>query len=62
VAQTGGEVVVRDLGSTNGVRINGSPVTFGRLKHGDTLAIAHLVFRLDTRAGAEVRLQRDRPP
>ncbi len=41
------EVVVRDLGSTNGIRINGKRVEMGRLKLGDELMIAHIRFRLD---------------
>jgi hypothetical protein len=43
-----GEVVVRDLGSTNGIRINGQRVEMGRLRSGDELSIAHIRFRLDT--------------
>lgn len=42
-----GEVLVRDLGSTNGVRINGQRVEAGRLKPGDELSIAHLRYRLE---------------
>ncbi len=42
----GGEVEVRDLGSTNGVRINGRLVISGRLRPGDRLTIAHLEFRV----------------
>jgi pSer/pThr/pTyr-binding forkhead associated (FHA) protein len=41
-----GEVLVRDLGSTNGTWINGRRVEVGRLQHGDVLGIAHLRFRL----------------
>jgi pSer/pThr/pTyr-binding forkhead associated (FHA) protein len=41
-----GEVLVRDLGSTNGTWINGQRVEVGRLQHGDVLSIAHLRFRL----------------
>jgi predicted component of type VI protein secretion system len=41
-----GEVMVRDLGSTNGTRINGRCVHAGRLRDGDELAIAHLRYRL----------------
>jgi pSer/pThr/pTyr-binding forkhead associated (FHA) protein len=41
-----GEVLVRDLGSTNGTRINGRLVEKGRLQPGDVLGIAHLRFRL----------------
>jgi len=45
--QENGEVVVRDLGSTNGIRINGQRVEMGRLKAGDELSIAHIRYRLD---------------
>lgn len=46
-----GEVLVRDLGSTNGIRINGQRVEIGRLRVGDELSIAHIRYRLDTGAG-----------
>ena len=36
---------IRDLGSTNGVRVNGSRVTAADLKHGDLLEIGSLSFR-----------------
>jgi hypothetical protein len=39
-----GEVLVRDLGSTNGTRINGRRVAAGRLRPGDELAIADLRY------------------
>jgi hypothetical protein len=42
-----GDLIVRDLGSTNGIRINGQRVEEGRLKVGDELSIAHIRFRLD---------------
>ena len=41
-----GTVLVRDLGSTNGIRINGHRVEFGRLHDGDELSIAHIRYRL----------------
>jgi hypothetical protein len=41
------QVVVRDLGSTNGIRINGERVETGRLKRGDELSIAHIRYRLE---------------
>jgi pSer/pThr/pTyr-binding forkhead associated (FHA) protein len=41
-----GEVLVLDLGSTNGTRINGRRVEKGVLRPGDVLGIAHLRFRL----------------
>jgi hypothetical protein len=42
-----GKVVVLDLGSVNGTRINGRPVELGRLRPGDELSIAHLRYRID---------------
>jgi pSer/pThr/pTyr-binding forkhead associated (FHA) protein len=39
IAQVEDYLVVRDLGSTNGVRINGVRVLEGRLTHGDELTI-----------------------
>jgi pSer/pThr/pTyr-binding forkhead associated (FHA) protein len=57
VAGAGGEVVVRDLGSTNGLRINGQRVQWGRLKPGDTLAVAQVEFRVESDAEAGVRLR-----
>jgi hypothetical protein len=45
--QEDGDVFVRDLGSTNGVRINGQRVESGRLRPGDELSIAHIRYRLD---------------
>ena len=41
------QVVVRDLGSTNGIRINGMLVETGRLRPGDELSIAHIRYRLE---------------
>ncbi len=40
-------LVVRDLGSTNGIRINGHRVEEGRIRVGDELSIAHIRYRLD---------------
>ena len=49
----GGAVVVRDLGSTNGIRINGQRVEIGRLRPGDELSIAHIRYRLEKGEGRE---------
>lgn len=69
MTQDQGDVVVRDLGSTNGIRINGQRVEFGRLHSGDELSIAHIRYRLDNGQGHEVTLADtgagrlpDRPP
>jgi pSer/pThr/pTyr-binding forkhead associated (FHA) protein len=40
------QVVVRDLGSTNGIWINGERVETGKLRPGDELSIAHIRYRL----------------
>ena len=47
IAAEDGEVVVRDLGSTNGIRINGQRVERGRLRPGDEISIAHIRYRLE---------------
>ncbi len=47
MTQESGDVVVRDLGSTNGIRINGQRVEIGRLRPGDELSIAHIRYRLE---------------
>jgi predicted component of type VI protein secretion system len=47
MSQDSGEVTVRDLGSTNGIRINGQRVERGRLRAGDELSIAHIRYRLE---------------
>ena len=41
-----GMVLVRDLSSTNGCRINGQRITNGAVMPGETLAIAGVNFRL----------------
>jgi len=56
MTQDHGELVVRDLGSTNGIRINGQRVEMGRLRAGDELSIAHIRYRLDTGEGQEMTL------
>ncbi len=49
-----GEVIVKDLGSTNGIRINGQRVEKGRLRIGDELSIAHIRYRVDDGNGQEM--------
>jgi hypothetical protein len=56
MTQDRGDVVVRDLGSTNGIRINGQRVEMGRLKSGDELSIAHIRYRLDNGEGHEATM------
>ncbi len=47
------QVVIRDLGSTNGIRINGMRVASGRLRPGDELSIAHIRYRLEGEEDSE---------
>ena len=47
IAQVNDHLVVRDLCSTNGIRINGQRVEIGRLRAGDELSIAHIRYRLE---------------
>lgn len=56
MTRNSGEVLIRDLGSTNGIRINGQRVEQGRLRIGDELSIAHIRFRLDDGQGQEMTL------
>ncbi|GAC1347421.1 MAG: hypothetical protein NVSMB14_10130 [Isosphaeraceae bacterium] len=56
MSQSSGEVLVRDLNSTNGIRINGQRVAEGRLRPGDELSIAHIRFQLDDGQGHEVTM------
>ena len=48
--------VVRDLGSTNGIRINGQRVESGRVRPGDELSIAHIRYRLEGGLNNQVTL------
>src|SRR5437588_10325665 len=40
-------VVIRDLGSRNGLRMNGQVVEEAQLSHGDEVAIGPLIFKFD---------------
>src|SRR5437763_5598539 len=46
IAQVNNYLVVRDLGSTNGIRINGVRVLEGRLKSGDELTIGNFRYEV----------------
>ncbi len=46
VAQVGDYLVVRDLGSTNGIRINGVRVLEGKLRAGDELTIGNHRYQI----------------
>jgi predicted component of type VI protein secretion system len=65
IAQVTDYLVVRDLGSTNGIRINGVRVVEGRLRAGDELTIGSSRFRVrwdDDGAGAAAPLRSAREP
>src|SRR5438067_13332572 len=46
VVKTDGLLLLRDLGSTNGTRVNGTRVRRAALLPNDQLAIAHFKFRI----------------
>jgi predicted component of type VI protein secretion system len=46
IAQVADHLVVRDLGSTNGIRINGTRVVQGRLRVGDELTIGNYRYQM----------------
>lgn len=46
IAQVNNYLVVRDLGSTNGVRINGVRVVEGQLKPGDELTVGNFRYQV----------------
>ena len=46
IAKTDGLLLLRDLGSTNGTRVNGTRVRRAALLPNDQLCIAHLKFRV----------------
>ncbi|AWM37487.1 Glycogen accumulation regulator GarA [Gemmata obscuriglobus] len=46
LAQVNDYLVIRDLGSTNGVRINGERVAEGKLKPGDELQIGNFKYQV----------------
>jgi pSer/pThr/pTyr-binding forkhead associated (FHA) protein len=46
IALVRGDVVIRDLGSTNGTWINGRRVAAGWIRPGDEVAIAHVRYHL----------------
>ena len=60
IAQVSDYLVVRDLGSTNGVRVNGVRVTEGRLNAGDELTIGNHRYQVAWEAGVLAAAQQ--PP
>lgn len=52
IAQVNNYLVVRDLGSTNGVRINGHRVLEGKLQSGDELTVGNFRYQVYLDAGS----------
>ena len=55
IAQVGEEFIIRDLGSTNGIKVNGIRVAEGRLKAGDKLTIGNHSYELANDASSNLR-------
>jgi pSer/pThr/pTyr-binding forkhead associated (FHA) protein len=64
IAQVSDYLVVRDLGSTNGIRVNGERVHESRLTEGDELTIGTLAYQVTWNEPAEAPEARGRqePP
>ena len=68
IAQVADRLVVRDLGSTNGLRINGVRVVEGHLKAGDELTIGNFRYKVywgdgvPSSPSVEVERRPERPP
>src|ERR1051326_2132213 len=58
IAQVSDYLVVRDLGSTNGIRINGVRSLEGRLHPGDELTIGGLRYQVRWEPMAQVSMER----
>jgi pSer/pThr/pTyr-binding forkhead associated (FHA) protein len=52
IAKTDGLLFIRDLGSTNGTKVNGQRVTRGALLPGDELAFANARYKVHLGPGA----------
>src|SRR5947207_13410134 len=62
IAQVGEALVVRDLGSTNGIRVNGERVADGTLRTGDELTIGNFRYQVQVGQRGEVAAAAVRPP
>lgn len=59
LAQVSDYLVIRDLGSTNGVRINGERVAEGKLKPGDELQVGNFKYQV---CGDPLGRSKEHPP
>jgi predicted component of type VI protein secretion system len=50
IAQVNDTFIVRDLESTNGIRVNGEKITEAHLRHGDELTIGNHRYQMNTEA------------
>jgi diguanylate cyclase (GGDEF)-like protein len=55
VRHPGGDITIEDLGSTNGIAVNGYPVTKSLIRGGDHLELGAVALRLDFLAPEELR-------
>jgi pSer/pThr/pTyr-binding forkhead associated (FHA) protein len=55
-------VLIRDLGSRNGLRVNGRKVEEARIQAGDEIAIGPLIYRLVAESDQPVAASRPAPP
>lgn len=62
IAQVHDYLVVRDLGSTNGVRINGKRVLEGKLQAGDELTVGNFRYQVYLDAPSSHDEPHDTPP
>lgn len=51
IIQRSGRCVLQDMDSTNGTRLNGSPVREARLKHGDLISVGDVDIRFEDAGG-----------
>lgn len=62
IAQVNDYLVVRDLGSTNGIRINGQRVIEGRLSAGDELTVGNFRYQVQIEARSAPGVATPLPP
>src|ERR1051326_632580 len=56
VQTDGGDVIITDLDSTNGTRVNGSPVQIRRIRAGDQIALGRSVLLVGSHAEINQRV------
>jgi predicted component of type VI protein secretion system len=62
IAQVGETLIVRDLGSTNGIRVNGARVEDATLKAGDELVIGNFRYQIHVDQQRDVAAAPAPPP